>query len=354
MNVSRLLRMVALSGLMVVGSAAMVRAELPAGRLQTAVKELEVIAKKTLKDTGVPGIAIAIVHDDKVIYAKGFGIREAGKDQPIDADTVFQIASMSKPLSSTVLARLVGEGRITWDDRVIDHDPGFRMYDPYVTRELRLRDLLCHRSGLPDHAGDFLEDLGFDKDQVLYRLRYQPPDSSFRSHYAYNNFGYSEVGYAAAKAAGMDWPALAAKNLFEPLGIDRADTAAVRSVQLAVRLAAGEAGIWAYDSAFASVKDTQGFKAEAEAARRLGYLGKTCIHPTQVALANAAFQPSEAEIAWAQRVVAATEHATRAGVGAFLVDGRMVDAPFARRAEAVMALAQKLGLLAATESGSGT
>ena len=143
-------------------------------------------------------------------------------------------------------------------------------------------------------------------------------------------------------------------DLFEPLGIDRADTAAVRSVQLAVRLAAGEAGIWAYDSAFASVKDTQGFKAEAEAARRLGYLGKTCIHPTQVALANAAFQPSEAEIAWAQRVVAATEHATRAGVGAFLVDGRMVDAPFARRAEAVMALAQKLGLLAATESGSGT
>ena len=219
MNVSRLLRMVALSGLMVVGSAAMVRAELPAGRLQTAVKELEVIAKKTLKDTGVPGIAIAIVHDDKVIYAKGFGIREAGKDQPIDADTVFQIASMSKPLSSTVLARLVGEGRITWDDRVIDHDPGFRMYDPYVTRELRLRDLLCHRSGLPDHAGDFLEDLGFDKDQVLRRLRYQPPDSSFRSHYAYNNFGYSEVGYAAAKAAGMDWPALAAKNLFEPLGM---------------------------------------------------------------------------------------------------------------------------------------
>ena len=161
----------------------------------------------------------------------------------------------------------------------------------------------------------------------------------------------AEIAAADPRVEGLQ---LGFGDLFEPLGIDRADTAAVRSVQLAVRLAAGEAGIWAYDSAFASVKDTQGFKAEAEAARRLGYLGKTCIHPTQVALANAAFQPSEAEIAWAQRVVAATEHATRAGVGAFLVDGRMVDAPFARRAEAVMALAQKLGLLAATESGSGT
>lgn len=108
-----------------------------------------------------PGLAIAVVHRDKVIYAKCFGVREVGKQELVDANTVFQVASMSKPITSTVLAALVGEKKIGWDDRVSDHDPSFVMYTPYVTRELRLRDLLCHRSGLPDHAGDLLEDMGY-------------------------------------------------------------------------------------------------------------------------------------------------------------------------------------------------
>ena len=159
----------------------------------------------------------------------------------------------------------------------------------------------------------------------------------------------AEIASADRRVEGLQ---LGFGDLFEPLSIDRADTRAVRSVQLAVRLAAGEAGIWAYDSAFAAVKDPEGFKAEAEAARRLGYLGKTCIHPSQVALANAAFRPSEVEIAWALRVVEATERATRKGIGAFLVDGRMIDAPFSRRAEAIVALAQRLGLIEAIGLGS--
>jgi CubicO group peptidase (beta-lactamase class C family) len=188
-------------------------------RVKTSVVELEKLAEQTLTSMGVPGIAIAVVHQDQVVYKQGFGVREAGKPERIDADTVFQMASVSKPISSTVLAALVGEGKITWDDRVIDHNPGFRMYDPYVTRELRLRDLLCHRSGLPDHCGDLLEDLGYDRNEVLRRLRYQPPDSSFRSHYAYTNFGYSEAGYAAAKASGEPWEDLAARKLFGPLGM---------------------------------------------------------------------------------------------------------------------------------------
>ena len=188
-------------------------------RVQSAIKRIEALANDTLKSTGVPGIAIAIVHQDQMVYQQGFGVREAGKPQRIDPQTVFQVASMSKPIASTVLAALVGEGRITWDDRVIDHDPGFRMYDPYVTRELRLRDLLCHRSGLPDHCGDLLEDLGYDRQEILRRLRFQPPDSSFRTHYAYTNFGYSEAGYAAALAGGTTWEDLAAKKLFVPLGM---------------------------------------------------------------------------------------------------------------------------------------
>ena len=194
-------------------------AGLAAERVRTAVDKLERLAADTLKQTGVPGIAIAVVHRDQVLLCRGFGVREAGKPEPIDADTVFQLASVSKPMSSTILAALVGEGRIDWDDRVIDHDPGFRMYLPFVTREVRLRDFLCHRSGLPDHAGDLLEDLGFSREQILFQLRYQPPDSSFRAGYAYTNFGYSEAAYASAKGVGMPWEEVAQRWLFTPLGM---------------------------------------------------------------------------------------------------------------------------------------
>ena len=188
-------------------------------RLQAAIVKLEELAAKTIKENGTPGIAITIVHQDKVVYTKCFGVREAGKPELIDPETVFQVASMSKPITSTVLAAMVGNKQITWDDRVSDHDPAFVMYTPYVTRELRLRDLLCHRSGLPDHAGDELEDVGYAKDEILRRLRYQPPSSSFRAGYAYNNFGYSEAAYAAAKGVGAEWDALAAEKLFKPLGM---------------------------------------------------------------------------------------------------------------------------------------
>jgi citrate lyase subunit beta/citryl-CoA lyase len=134
-------------------------------------------------------------------------------------------------------------------------------------------------------------------------------------------------------------------DLFESLGIDRSDKAAVHHLQVAVRLAAGEAELPAYDGAFANVADPEGFKAEAEAARRLGYAGKTCIHPSQVPLANAVFRPTDAEIAHALRVLEATRNAAAKGVGAFLVDGRMVDEPFIRRAEAIVGAARRLGLI---------
>ena len=135
-------------------------------------------------------------------------------------------------------------------------------------------------------------------------------------------------------------------DLFEPLGIDRTDATAIRQVQLSVRLAAGEAGIPAYDAAYADVKNADGFRAEAQAAARLGYAGKTCIHPSQIAIANDVFRPSDEEIANAVKVVGAAREAEARGVGAYLVDGKMIDAPFARRAQAVYALAQRLGLIA--------
>ena len=147
----------------------------------------------------------------------------------------------------------------------------------------------------------------------------------------------AEIAAAHPRVVGLQ---LGFGDLFEPLGIDRINTAAVQQVQLAVRLAAGEAGIWACDAAFAAVKDLDGFRAEALAARRLGFVGKSCIHPSQIALANEIFRPGDEEIAFAQRVVEAAQEAARAGTGAFLVDGKMIDEPFLQRARAVVALAR--------------
>jgi citrate lyase subunit beta/citryl-CoA lyase len=135
-------------------------------------------------------------------------------------------------------------------------------------------------------------------------------------------------------------------DLIEPLNIDRYNPAAIESIQLQIRIAAGEAGVWAYDGAYANFKDLDGYRREAEAARRLGYIGKSAIHPTQVPIANAVFRPTDTEIAHSLKVIEAAQSAKEKGIGAFTVDGRMVDAPFVRRAEFILDLARKLGLIA--------
>jgi citrate lyase subunit beta/citryl-CoA lyase len=131
-----------------------------------------------------------------------------------------------------------------------------------------------------------------------------------------------------------------------PAAFDEGDPEVIQALQLQIRIAAGEAGIWAYDGAYANIKDPDGYRREAEAARRLGFIGKSAIHPTQVPIANAVFRPTDDEIAHSLKVVEAAEAAASRGVGAFTVNGKMVDAPFVRRAEAVLALARKLGLIA--------
>jgi citrate lyase subunit beta/citryl-CoA lyase len=152
----------------------------------------------------------------------------------------------------------------------------------------------------------------------------------------------ADIAAADPRVVGLQ---LGFADLLEPLGIDRADVFAVRQIQLAVRLAAGEAGVWAYDAAFADVKNRAGFIEEAQAAQRLGYMGKSCIHPSQIELANSVFQPNEKKIADAVRVLEASRDAEQSGLGAFMVNGRMVDVPFIRQAEAVVGLAERLGLL---------
>ena len=153
------------------------------------------------------------------------------------------------------------------------------------------------------------------------------------------------LAYALASAhprvAGLQ---LGLGDLFEPLQIDRHEPAALHAVMLQMRLAAGEAGVFAYDAAYARFADSEGFRAEAGLARRLGYLGKSCIHPSQVAHANDVFRPTDDEIAHARRVAAAADEADARGVGAYTVDGHMVDAPFVQRARALLASARRLGI----------
>ena len=148
---------------------------------------------------------------------------------------------------------------------------------------------------------------------------------------------------AHPRVAGLQ---LGLGDLFEPLQINRHGNPALPHVLLQLRLAAGEAGVFAYDGAYARIQDTEGFVAEATLARQLGFLGKSCIHPSQVPLANAVFQPSAQEIAQARRLVAAVDQADAAGIGAYVVDGAMVDAPFVQRARQLLARAQRLGLVA--------
>lgn len=153
----------------------------------------------------------------------------------------------------------------------------------------------------------------------------------------------AEIAAADPRVVGLQ---LGFGDLFEPLGIARSDVAAVHATMLAMRMAAGEAGIFALDGAFADVQDGDGYRAEAQMARRLGYLGKSCIHPSQIALANEVFRPSEEDISFSLRVLAEARQAKERNAGVFVVDGRMIDAPFIRRAEAIVAVARNMGLAA--------
>jgi CubicO group peptidase (beta-lactamase class C family) len=158
-----------------------------------ALPALDALARKLVDAGAVPGLAVTVVFDDEVVFSAGYGVREVGKPEPVDADTVFQLASFSKPIASTVVAALVSEGVVSWDSRVADLDPRFRLHDAYPSAEVTLRDLFSHRSGPPGTAGDDLEAIGFDRATVLSRLRLAPPSSSFRAGYSYTMS--NEVSY---------------------------------------------------------------------------------------------------------------------------------------------------------------
>jgi CubicO group peptidase (beta-lactamase class C family) len=191
----------------------------PQDRVMAAVGQIDRVVAETMDRTRIPGVAVAVVHRDQVVYLKGFGVRTAGTGELVDADTVFQLASVSKPIASTLVAALVGDGVVSWDDPIVTHDPEFAMLDPWVTQEVTLRDMFSHRSGLPHLAGDLLEDMGYSRAEVLHRLRFQRPDSSFRTAWAYTNFGLTEAAVAAARSAGRSWEDVSRERLYQPLGM---------------------------------------------------------------------------------------------------------------------------------------
>ncbi|MEU3841896.1 serine hydrolase [Streptomyces sp. NPDC028635] len=193
--------------------------QLTQDQVKNAVSRLDGLVENAMRQTGVPGIAVAVVYQDKVVYRKGFGVRELGKSAKVDPSTVFQLASVSKPLASTVVAGAVGRKAIGWNDPVRPHEPDLAFKDPYVSANATVADLFSHRTGLPDHAGDLLQDLGYPLDYILQHLRLEPL-TPFRASYAYTNYGLTAAGEAVADAAKTSWPQLATTTLFEPLGMD--------------------------------------------------------------------------------------------------------------------------------------
>jgi len=183
---------------------------------------IDTVVERAMDTLGSPALTVSVVHDGELVYAKGRGILEVGKDAPVDADTLFQIASVSKAFTAAALALLADDGKLSFDDRVIDHLPKFRMHDPYVTREFRIRDLLTHRSGLPLGAGDLLmfPEGKSTREEILRAMRHFEPSSSFRAEYDYDNSMYIIAGMVVEQASGQSFETFLEERLLFPLGMD--------------------------------------------------------------------------------------------------------------------------------------
>src|SRR6476646_9341641 len=160
------------------------------------VSALDSYIAAAMRTFEVPGLAVTVVKDGEVVLTKGYGVRRAGEPAPVDAHTLFGIASNTKAFTAAALGILVDEGKIAWDNPVTKHLPWFQMYDPYVTREMTVRDLLCHRSGLGLGAGDLLfwPPTTFSREEIVQRLRFIKPAHGFRSKFAYSNLMFVTAG----------------------------------------------------------------------------------------------------------------------------------------------------------------
>src|SRR5271168_4425926 len=185
-------------------------------------EDLNVYVTLDMNTFYVPGIAIAIVKDGKIVLAKGYGVKKLGEAAPVDENTLFGIGSNTKAFTSAALASLVDAGKISWDDKVYERLKGFQMYDPYVSHEMTIRDVLTHRSGMGLGEGDLLfwPHTTFTREEIIYRLRFMKPASSFRSRFAYDNLLYMTAGQIIPAVTGKSWEEYIREKILLPLGMN--------------------------------------------------------------------------------------------------------------------------------------
>jgi len=179
-----------------------------------------------MEEFHTPGVGLAIVKDGRVVLANGYGVRKLGHPEKVDENTLFGIASNTKAFTATALGILVDEGKLKWDDPVVNYLPGFEMYDPYVTREITVRDLLVHRSGLGLGEGDlmYFPQSTYTREEIVQRVRFLKPATSFRSHYAYDNVLYLVAGQLLSAVSGKSWDAFIRSRIFAPLDMNNSNT----------------------------------------------------------------------------------------------------------------------------------
>ena len=185
--------------------------------------QIDSLVEKTMKTFNVPGMAVAILKDGKVVHMKGYGTRSIDKGGKVDENTMFGVASNTKAMTTAALAKLIDQGKLEWDTKVTAVIPEFKLYDPYVTSEFTVRDLLTHRSGLGLGAGDLMVWPSANittKDELIHNLRYLKPVSSFRSKYDYDNLLYIVAGVVVEKVSGVDYDTFIAENIFKPLEME--------------------------------------------------------------------------------------------------------------------------------------
>src|SRR3984885_10224688 len=187
--------------------------------------DLDSYIANSMRTFEVPGMAVAIVKDGKIVLAKGYGVRKLGDPTLIDEHTMFGIGSNTKAFTTAALAGLVDAGKLSWDDPVYQRLPGFVMYDPYVSHEMTIRDLLTHRSGMGLGEGDLLfwPHSTYTRDEIIYKLRFMKPTSSFRSHYAYDNLLYMTAGQIIPALTGISWDDYIRQHIFAAVGMDHSN-----------------------------------------------------------------------------------------------------------------------------------
>jgi CubicO group peptidase (beta-lactamase class C family) len=188
------------------------------------LKTIDAYVEKGLRDWSIPGLAMAVVKDDKVIFLKGYGVREAGRPEAVDGQTLFGIGSATKSFTAAAVGLMVEEKRMSWDDPVTKYLPDFQLYDPVLTSQVTLRDLLSHRTGLPRANGTLLSPYG--RAETARRMRYLKPSAGLRSQFTYNNQMYLVAGLALEAVAKTNWDDFVRQRFFAPLGMTASNTSA--------------------------------------------------------------------------------------------------------------------------------